>query len=720
MQIKRWVVGALLLGLLLAPLSVSNTASAAVDRVIYADALGSGVQNWSWSTTVNAANPSPVQAGSASLAVTYTDAWAGFYLHLDAPQSTAGYDRIRFYIRGGSTTAQLRFVVDGTQAGGTISAPPGAWTMIEATLGALGSPGTIQDLQWQDTTGGAQPTFYLDSVTLFASTGSPTATPQPSSGPTLSVNVAADRAPISRWIYGMNYPDEALAEELALPVARWGGNATTRYNWQLDVYNTGSDWYFENIPNPVANLGALPAGSAADQFVTANQAAGSDTLLTVPLIGWVAKRRVNGHPYDCGFQVSTYGAQQSVDPWDTNCGNGLTSGGAPITGNNPTDTSVAITSTFVRDWVLHLTSTFGSANAGGVRFYNLDNEPMLWNSTHRDIHPAAATYDELRTKTLDIAAAVKQADPTAQTLGPVLWGYCAYFFSARDNCAPGQDFSSHGNTYFVPWYLSQLRASEQTNGTRLLDYLDLHYYPQASGVALSGAGGATTQALRLRSTRSLWDPTYVDESWIPDLNIDSGVVRLIPRMRDWVDTYYPGTGLAITEYNWGGHEHINGALAQADVLGIFGREGLDLATLWDPPASTEPAAFAFRMFLNYDGAGSKFGETRVRAASTDQGQLAVYAAQRAADQAVTVIVINKTGSALSTALNLSGFSAASGARVFRYSSADLTRIVRQTDLVVTTGPLLIDAPANSITLVELKPGTPLVLTPRVRMPMLAR
>ncbi|HRE02025.1 MAG TPA: glycoside hydrolase family 44 protein, partial [Ilumatobacteraceae bacterium] len=285
MPIKRWVVGALLLGLLLAPLSVSNTASAAVDRVIYADALGSGVQNWSWGTTVNAANPSPVQAGSASLAVTYTDAWAGLYLHLDAPQSTAGYDRIRFYIRGGSTTAQLRFVVDGTQAGGTISAPPGTWTMIEATLGALGSPGTIQDLQWQDTTGGAQTTYYLDSITLVASTGSPTATPQPSGGPTLSVNVGADRAPISRWIYGMNYPDEALAEELALPVARWGGNATTRYNWQLDVYNTGSDWYFENIPNPVANVGALPAGSAADQFVAANQAAGSDTLLTVPLIG---------------------------------------------------------------------------------------------------------------------------------------------------------------------------------------------------------------------------------------------------------------------------------------------------------------------------------------------------------------------------------------------------------------------------------------------------
>src|SRR6185503_19599851 len=138
---------------------------------------------------------------------------------------------------------------------------------------------------------------------------------------------------------------------------------------------------------------------------------------------------------------------------------------------------------------------------------------------------------------------------------------------------------AHGNVPLVEWYLQQLRTYEQQNGVRLLDYLDLHYYPQANGVSLSGAGNTTTQALRLRSTRSLWDPTYTDESWIGE------AVQLIPRMRQWVNTDYPGTRLAIGEYNWGALDHINGALAQADVLGIFGREGLDLATLWDPPTS---------------------------------------------------------------------------------------------------------------------------------------
>lgn len=720
MQNKRALMVFGLVAALMVPIGLTVPAQAAADRVIYGDALGSGVANWSWDTTINAANTSPVQAGSNSLAVSYTAAWAGLYLHLDAPQSTAGYDRIRFYVRGGSTTAQLRFLVDSTQAGGTISAPPGTWTLVEATLGSLGAPATIQELQWQDTTGAVQPTFYIDSITLVAGTGTPTATPPAASGPSLSVNVAADRTAISRWIYGMNYPDEGLADELALPVARWGGNSTTRYNWQLDVYNTGSDWYFENITNAVANVGALPNGSAADQFVTANQAAGSDTIMTVPLIGWVAKSRVANHPYDCGFQVSRYGAQQSTDSWDSNCGNGVHTNGTNVTGNNPTDTSVAITPTFVRDWVLHLKNTFGAANTGGVRFYNLDNEPMLWNSTHRDIHPNPTTYDEITNAGITYASAVKQGDPAASTLGPVLWGYCAYFYSARDICAPGLDYSSHSNTYFVPWYLSQMRAHEQANGTRLLDYLDLHYYPQSTGVALSGAGSAATQALRLRSTRSLWDPAYVDESWIPDLNIDGGVIKLIPRMQAWVDTYYPGTQLAITEYNWGGLESMNGALAQADVLGIFGREGLDLATLWSPPEPTQPGAFAFRMYLNYDGAGSKFGETHVRGTSTDQAQLSVYAAQRASDQAVTVMVINKTAGALDTTLTLTGFSAASGARVFRYSGADLTHIVRQADLAVTTGGIALTAPANSITLIELKPGTPLVLTPRLRMPMMAK
>ena len=224
--------------------------------------------------------------------------------------------------------------------------------------------------------------------------------------------------------------------------------------------------------------------------------------------------------------------------------------------------------------------------------------------------PLPTTYDEMRDKTYAYAAAIKQADPSAKTLGPVLWGWCAYFFSALDGCNIGTDYTSHGNTAFVPWYLQQMKAYEQAHGVRLVDYLDLHYYPQADGVSLSGAGNAATQALRLRSTRSLWDPTYVDESWIGGAGWEGGIVKLIPRMKEWVTANYTGTKLAITEYNWGALDHINGAVAQADVLGIFGREGLDLATLWGPPTVNQPGAYAFRMYRNYDGATSHLWRCR--------------------------------------------------------------------------------------------------------------
>ncbi len=535
-------------------------------------------------------------------------------------------------------------------------------------------------------------------------------------GPALSVNAASGQRTISPFIYGMNFASQALAQELRLPVNRWGGNSTTRYNWQIDVHNTGSDYYYENIPD--GNSTTLPNGSSADLFVEQNRGTSTDTLLTIPLIGWTPKQRREKHPYDCGFPKTQFASQQSFDQYDPNCGNGLTPGGQPVTTSSTTgNTSIVIGTPFVQGWVQHLTGRYGAAGQGGVRFYNLDNEPGLWNSTHRDVHPLHPSYDELTNDGKLYAAAVKAIDPNAQTLGPVQDGWTRYYYASYLNY-PDQiaqnDRDNHQGKPFVVWYLQQMAASEATSHTRLLDYFDLHYYPQAGGVALQPAGDADNQALRLRSVRSLWDPTYVDESWIPSTGEATavngvglnGAVQLIPRMRDWVARNYPGTKLAISEYNWGGLEHINGALAQADVLGIFGREGVDLATIWDPPAANEPGAFAFRMYRNYNGQGGVFGDLSVNASSGDQGQLAIYAARRAVDGSLTLIVINKTGGDLTSSVALSGFSPAATAQVYRYSPANLSAIVKQPNQAVSAGGFGATFPANSITLVVVPPSTP--------------
>ncbi|MFP5213923.1 MAG: glycoside hydrolase family 44 protein, partial [Acidobacteriota bacterium] len=520
----------------------------------------------------------------------------------------------------------------------------------------------------------------------------------PVSGPALNVNVAASRHPINPNIYGMSFAEESLAAELKLPLRRWGGNSTTRYNWQNDTENHASDWFFENIVegNDPANL---PDGSATDRFVEQNRRTGTQTLLTVPLIGWTPKDR----SATCGYSVRKYGAQQKTDQWRPDCGNGVRTDGSLITGNDPHDTSIAIGPSFVEEWMAHLMGRYGTAAKGGVRFYNLDNEPMLWNSTHRDVHPQPTSYDEMKDLTYTYAPAIKATDPGAKTCGPALWGWSAYFWSALDSAEGGEwwnhpkDRLAHGNVPFVEWYLQQMKAYEQEHSTRILDYLDLHFYPQADGVFSNNAGGSDIQAFRLRSTRALWDRNYTDESWI------ATPVYLIPRMKEWVANNYPGTKLTIGEYSWGAMGHINGALAQADVLGIFGREGLDMALLWGPPSSTQPGAFAFRMYLNYDGQGGKFGNTSVRAASKNQDRLAVYAAQRGSDSALTLMIVNKGTRALTSPVNISGFAPSGPAKVYLYSSDDQSRIVSRPDKAVTATGFKGTFPANSITLVVI-PG----------------
>ncbi len=677
------------------------------EQALYENGLLAGWQNWSWQSAVDfaAAGPNaaaePEGEGEAALAVTYQAAWAALSLHSESVVDIKRYDLLRFQIHGGDQGNQkVRVVL--ADAGGAftaegleVTAEAGRWQTIEVKLNLLGNLAQISGIAWQDSTGAAQPTFYLRDIALVDLDLPPTPTPIPVAGAALTVDAANERHAIDPNIYGINFADESLAKAIALPVRRWGGNGTTRYNWQLDVASHTKDWFFENIPEETTNPAVLPSDSQVDRFVEQDQRTGSATLLTIPMIGWTPKSR----DYTCGFSVEKYGPQQETDPWRSDCGNGIDGAGKRITGNDPTDTSVAIGPDFVEAWMHHLIERFGTAANGGVAYYNLDNEPMLWHETHRDVHPEPVSYDELLERTLLYAATVKRTDPTAQTLGPALWGWTAYSYSALDQAAGGSwwnqapDRNAHGGTPLVPWYLAQLQAYEAANGVRLLDYLDLHYYPQAAGVALQAAGNAETQTVRLRSTRSLWDPTYRDESWIDE------PVQLIPRMRQWVAENYPGTKVAISEYNWGGLESINGALAQADLLGIFGREGLDMATLWDPLGADAPFAYAFRLYRNYDGQGSQFGDRSVAASSTDEEALAIYAARRSVDQALTVMVVNKSGQALRSPLQLQGIAKASNAAVYRYSVDDLQAIVHLADEQIDgSGRLELTFPAESITL----------------------
>ena len=610
----------------------------------------------------------------------------------------------------------------------SVAAPP------DSTL----NPGTIsaQGLYSTPYPAPATVTVVATSATDTTVNGSVTVAlsqPAASNGPSLTVDAGTITHAINPYIYGMNaYTlNENAAKAAGLSIDRWGGDATSRYNYQLDVTSSASDWYFEN---QFGLAGGTQSNSSFNAQVTADASIGARTIGTVPVNGWVAKDGTS-----CSFPAVTYPNQQKVDS-GRGCGNGVYAQGVNgctnandcnITGNKATDTSFAVDATWTGNWVSFLVGKFGAAANGGVAVYSLDNEPTWWDAVHRDVHPAPFTYDEVTNNGIAHAAAIKAADPTAEVSGPVLDYWWSYFYSKKDiengwgNGAPCWepwsnpiDRNAHSGIPLIEYYLQHFAKYERDHGVRLLDYLDLHTYFAPNNLAFSTGGDTQTQQNRLNSTRVFWDPTYTDPNflqpnYITDANYTSScntpaqAPQVIPMMKKWVTNDYPGTRLAITEYNWGGQEHINGALAQADILGIFGREGLDIGTLWGPPDPTAhlPGLMAFEVFRNYDGAGAQFGDQAITSTSGDQGKLSVYGALRTSDNMLTVVVINKTYGDLTSTLSLENFIAAGPAQSWLYSNANLKAIVAQPSVSVTaptggsiSSTLSTTFPAQSVTI----------------------
>ena len=499
-----------------------------------------------------------------------------------------------------------------------------------------------------------------------------------SAAPSLSADAAANRHAINPDIYGIvNYGlDPTFAQQIRLPNTRWGGDGTTRYNWQVDSSNAGFDWYFmsgSGSSNPTPSAGP-------DAMIKSFQPAGTHPLITIPIIPYINKSAATA----CSFPVSVYGPQQSTNPYvhpnGDSCGNSLTSSGAQLVDKNIYANNLNNSPQLQQGWIDHFMLDFGAAAKGGVTYYQLDNEPGGWGNTHRDVEPNGANYDTIFSLGSEYAAMIKATDPTASVMGPS-------DFTLGGWIGTSADMQEHKNLYAGQWYLEQMQAYQSQHGTRILDYFDEHVY-----------GGSTTDSnYELQSTRSLWDPTYNSGTWVEQWYF--GNMQLIPRFKGWINQYYPGTKLAFSEYSWGEHNTLTGALAEADILGIFGREQVDFANMWDPPQPTDPTAYTFRLFRNYDGKGGMFGDVSVSAQSTDQTQLAIYGAQRSADGALTFVVINKTSNALTSSLNLANFNALGSAQFFTYSNANLQTIVAEPNLTVTNASLTATFPAQSASVV---------------------
>jgi hypothetical protein len=479
-----------------------------------------------------------------------------------------------------------------------------------------------------------------------------------------SVDTSAERASISPYIYGTN-SDFTGTERCT--ARRLGGNRMSGYNWENNASNGGSDWHHANdnylpwrhgIPDSESNT----PGIAVTVFHERSLSKGAYSLVTLQTAGYVAKDK-NG--------IVSEGEVAPSPRWVAV----RASKGAPFSlAPDLNDNAV-----FMDEFVHFLVNRFGDAStATGIKGYAIDNEAGLWSSTHARMHPARTSSAEVLNKSIDLARAVKLVDPHAQIFGPASYGFSEFY-----DMQGSTDWASVKGNYdwYIDYYLDKVRIASGFEGKRLLDVLDLHGYSEikidGQLIAHTSDDNVAANEARVQAPRSLWDPSYWEGSWISEFF--SSFLPLIPRVQRSIDTHNKETKLSFSEYNYGGEGHITGGIATADALGIFGKFGVHLATFWKLDNQIAEAPYvsaAFKLFNNYDGSASRYGDTSVKAETSDIDNSSVYSSvYRDSDDSLHLIVMNKNSNYdMNAILHLAGGTSYTSARVWAFdgNSAEIT------------------------------------------------
>lgn len=542
---------------------------------------------------------------------------------------------------------------------------------------------------------------------------------------TAQVDTKAAGKPISPYIYGAAMTDKKAAAEMGMTILRAGGNPVTPLNWKHGFSGNGADWFFSNMGTETP-----PEKNWLVTFHGENKKAGLETYLTMPMMGRVAKDGTS-----VAFDIHKYpdqedwaGKHEPQDP-HANGGNGRqyvrdTAGnikkdehGNPVLRDiepDPNDTSVEMSpeeQTSMLQFMIH-DMKYGTAADGGVKFVALDNEPALWSSTHRGMHPAPVSYDELWKRTETYGSLLKKIDPGVKLAGPTAWGWTEYFFSGLDSYlvnhgkgtwAAPPDYTAHGGVPLTKWYLQKLADYKKRTGHSLVDILDFHFYPQ-NGIALGAgkAGDPAQMEARVQETRALWDPTWKDPSW---MGAETGhVLQIIPRMKSWIAESNPGMMTSIGEYNFGGDSDVSGGVTQAELLGVFAREGLDFAFYWFAPDPNSPQYFGYKMFRNPDGQHTAFGDHYLPTQCSAPDDVSIHAAKDSKTGRLTFILVNKRiAKADSITLKLSAPVPAQDVTCYEYSGADRRAIGKLAARRVEGDTIKVDLAPMSVVRFDLKP-----------------
>jgi fibronectin type 3 domain-containing protein len=519
------------------------------------------------------------------------------------------------------------------------------------------------------------------------------ATPSAPASATITVNPAQTK-PISPYVYGLNFYTGVTGAPQHLTLDRDGGNRWTAYNWENNYSNAGSDYLYENDQYLDSST---TADDAVQKFISTDQGLGVASLITVQLQGLVSAD-ANG-PVSVTNPPDLTRFKQVIDKKST-----ITP--APFTTTPDTTDAYVFMDEFMWATNQHLPGIF-AANASLPTFVSLDNEPELWNSTHLEVQGKnPVTSDDYITKTINLTEALKDQFPDIVIFGPVHYGFEG-IYSWQGELPATPD----GNNWFPDKYLPAIKSASDTYGHPLVDVYDFHWYSEATdgnGNRVTNLTGSTltdaqVQAI-VQSPRSLWDPTYTENSWITT-DVLNEPIKLLPRLQAKIDSEFPGTKISITEYENGGNNHIAGTIAQADNLGIFGAQGVFAASMW-PLGNVPYILGGFRAYRGFDGGTANFGDTSLEATSSNIQNVAAYASSDSSNPGRYVFVLLNRSTA-SQAVAVTGVTLAGTATVYQMTAAtaqgqSAVAPVQVQQMPVSGTSMTVTLPALSVSTIEVK------------------
>jgi hypothetical protein len=707
--------------------------------------------------------PPPPPPGSVRIEIAPTSAAA----------ATGGAVDFQATVTGSADTAvtwTVREPSGGTVAAGRYVAPaaPGTYHVV-ATAHADAARSAEATVTVTSPAAYLAPSAVAGDVAIAVDTGS-------------TATARAARRPISPLLFGVNNAEFGGAHAAdftiwssrmpAYTMSRVGGNRATGLDWETGYSNCGQDCgetgadSWRNDTNMVENVFASPGvGNAWAPRIQGELDAGRSIVVTAPILGFVA-RDASGHQPIPIAPSTTTPATPAAAHWKE------------VKAHDPAGATATPSTTdgfsYTDDLVKWIDGRWPGRWKGAAHVeVQLDNEPDIWRSTHAEIigttnglptsgdgsNGVALPFDWYPARVVEHAKAVKDVAPDATVWagGFAGWdGLTQFHYEAHPGGPPA------GSDWYFSYLLDRFKAAETTHGRRLVDVFDVHWYVQElvdwSASVTNDDAPQTDRVVnaRLQSTRSLWDPGYIEGSWVNvaipralqrDCDADGNCpIALLPNLLASTAAHYPGTKLAIGEYWYGRGGDVSSTLVNADLLGILARHGVYAATMWwnasniwaysapngcggdglcTTNAAYRCALLAVDLWRSYDGAGAAAGDTYVDTAVADASRPAdpdragqtrervtAYASVDAADpDRVVVLALNKTlAQSLDAAIRVTHTTRFRRVEVWRVTGTNggaggCTR-VRQPDLAIpdaATNAFKVTLPAQSAHVLVLRP-----------------